>query len=254
MRRGWVWAIRPRPARRQIFGSWVVLPAGLAGQHHHLMPLDVEQLLRGRPPPAVRADSRWWYRLQPRLDQLDEASMLPEFRPAAGRPAWRPPDGWRCARSSASSSIRSLARQCASRARLHRGRMTAQLAEARWAAGWASTTAHRARLIRGGRGDGAEAANLRLQFVGQLRMLVQILGGVGLALTDALTAVAVPGARFFDQILAARPCRPDFSTMPAFTPRSMISPNFDTPSPYMISNSTCLNGGATLFFTTLTRV
>src|SRR3982750_3940575 len=41
--------------------------------------------------------------------------------------------------------------------------------------------------------------------------------------------------------------------MPAFTPRSINSPTFETPSPNMMSNSTCLNGGATLFFTTLTR-
>ncbi|PAV93082.1 hypothetical protein WR25_11431 [Diploscapter pachys] len=47
---------------------------------------------------------------------------------------------------------------------------------------------------------------------------------------------------------------PDFSTRPAFTPRSRISPIFEMPSPYMMSNSTCLNGGATLFFTTFTRV
>ena len=47
---------------------------------------------------------------------------------------------------------------------------------------------------------------------------------------------------------------PDFSTTPALTPRSISSPTLDTPSPYMMSNSTCLNGGATLFLTTLTRV
>src|SRR5262249_55880646 len=34
----------------------------------------------------------------------------------------------------------------------------------------------------------------------------------------------------------------------------MISPILETPSPYMMSNSTCLNGGASLFLTTLTRV
>ena len=47
---------------------------------------------------------------------------------------------------------------------------------------------------------------------------------------------------------------PDFSTTPARTPRSMSSPVFEMPSPYMMSNSTTRNGGATLFFTTLTRV
>jgi len=47
---------------------------------------------------------------------------------------------------------------------------------------------------------------------------------------------------------------PDFSTTPALTPISTNSPIFEMPSPYMMSNSTCLKGGATLFFTTLTRV
>src|ERR1700704_6570047 len=42
--------------------------------------------------------------------------------------------------------------------------------------------------------------------------------------------------------------------MPALTPRSRISPILETPSPYMMSNSTCLNGGASLFLTTFTRV
>jgi recombination protein RecA len=47
---------------------------------------------------------------------------------------------------------------------------------------------------------------------------------------------------------------PDFSTTFALTPRSTSSPVFEMPSPYMMSNSTCLNGGAILFLTTLTRV
>src|SRR4051812_24265448 len=47
---------------------------------------------------------------------------------------------------------------------------------------------------------------------------------------------------------------PDFSTMPAFTPRSISSPSFEMPSPYMMSKSTTRNGGAILFFTTFTRV
>ena len=47
---------------------------------------------------------------------------------------------------------------------------------------------------------------------------------------------------------------PDFSTIPADTPKSSNSPIFDMPSPYMISNSIILNGGAILFLTTLTRV
>ncbi len=41
--------------------------------------------------------------------------------------------------------------------------------------------------------------------------------------------------------------------IPAFTPRSMISPSLEMPSPYMMSNSTSRNGGATLFLTTFTR-
>ena len=47
---------------------------------------------------------------------------------------------------------------------------------------------------------------------------------------------------------------PDFSTKPPATPKSIISPSFDMPSPYKISNSVILKGGATLFFTTLTLV
>src|SRR3546814_8157819 len=42
--------------------------------------------------------------------------------------------------------------------------------------------------------------------------------------------------------------------MPVLTPISRISPIFEMPCPYMMSNSTCLNGGATLFLTTFTRV
>ena len=40
----------------------------------------------------------------------------------------------------------------------------------------------------------------------------------------------------------------------AFAAKSTTSPSLLMPSPYIISNSTTLNGGATLFFTTLTRV
>src|SRR5579871_377516 len=47
---------------------------------------------------------------------------------------------------------------------------------------------------------------------------------------------------------------PDFSTMPALEPKSISSTVLEIPWPYMMSNSTCRNGGATLFFTTLTRV
>src|ERR1700712_3064243 len=38
------------------------------------------------------------------------------------------------------------------------------------------------------------------------------------------------------------------------TPRSSKPPSRLMPLPYMMSNSACLNGGATLFLTTLTRV
>src|SRR5205823_5475030 len=47
---------------------------------------------------------------------------------------------------------------------------------------------------------------------------------------------------------------PDLSTTPQLTPSSRISPSRDTPSPWRISNSASRNGGATLFFTTFTRV
>ena len=47
---------------------------------------------------------------------------------------------------------------------------------------------------------------------------------------------------------------PLFSTMFSFEARSRRSPSLEMPSPYMMSNSTSLKGGATLFFTTLTRV
>src|SRR6266545_4972874 len=47
---------------------------------------------------------------------------------------------------------------------------------------------------------------------------------------------------------------PDFSSTPRLTPISSTSPSREMPSPYRMSNSACLKGGATLFFTTLTRV
>ena len=47
---------------------------------------------------------------------------------------------------------------------------------------------------------------------------------------------------------------PDFSTAPHSLPRSTRSPSWLMPSPYRMSNSTSRNGGAILFFTTLTRV
>src|SRR2546428_501272 len=45
-----------------------------------------------------------------------------------------------------------------------------------------------------------------------------------------------------------------FATMFAVEARSTRWPSFEMPEPYMMSNSTSLNGGATLFLTTLTRV
>ena len=42
--------------------------------------------------------------------------------------------------------------------------------------------------------------------------------------------------------------------MSAFEPRSINSPDLLIPLPYIRSNSTTLNGGETLFLTTLTRV
>ncbi len=42
--------------------------------------------------------------------------------------------------------------------------------------------------------------------------------------------------------------------MPCSEARSIRSPSREMPEPYMMSNSTSLKGGATLFFTTLTRV
>ena len=41
---------------------------------------------------------------------------------------------------------------------------------------------------------------------------------------------------------------------PALRPRSISSPAREMPRPYMMSNSTSRKGGASLFFTTLTRV
>jgi hypothetical protein len=46
---------------------------------------------------------------------------------------------------------------------------------------------------------------------------------------------------------------PVLSTTPIATPTSSRPPSFETPSPYITSNSATRNGGATLFFTTLTR-
>ena len=47
---------------------------------------------------------------------------------------------------------------------------------------------------------------------------------------------------------------PALSIIPSLTPVSTSSPSLEMPSPYIMSNSTTLNGGATLFFTTLTLV
>ena len=42
--------------------------------------------------------------------------------------------------------------------------------------------------------------------------------------------------------------------IPCSTPASSTVPDFEMPSPYMTSNSASRNGGASLFFTTLTLV
>src|SRR4051794_27309799 len=47
---------------------------------------------------------------------------------------------------------------------------------------------------------------------------------------------------------------PDFVTTLRSMPTSTTVPSQEKPVPYMMSNSACLNGGATLFFTTLTRM
>ena len=60
------------------------------------------------------------------------------------------------------------------------------------------------------------------------------------ALTELLTLVGEPGA--------------DFLTMPISTAMSSSEPSRLMPLPYMMSNSACRKGGATLFLTTFTRV
>ena len=47
---------------------------------------------------------------------------------------------------------------------------------------------------------------------------------------------------------------PAFLMISCSTPTSMSEPSLEMPLPYMMSNSHWRNGGATLFFTTLTRV
>jgi len=64
--------------------------------------------------------------------------------------------------------------------------------------------------------------------------------GVLPALADALTFVAVPGAALFDEIV-----------LDADVDQVGLRRNA---SPYMMSNSASRNGGASLFFTTLTFV
>ncbi len=84
------------------------------------------------------------------------------------------------------------------------------------------------------------AADRVLDALGDVGIFLQIELGVLAPLADAHAVVAEPGARLLDHV--------------AFTPRSISSPTLEMPSPYMISNSTCLNGGATLFLTTFTLV
>ena len=47
---------------------------------------------------------------------------------------------------------------------------------------------------------------------------------------------------------------PALVMIPSRTPKSISSPVWAMPSPYMMSNSASRNGGAILFFTTLARV
>ena len=61
------------------------------------------------------------------------------------------------------------------------------------------------------------------------------------ALAEPLAAVGEPRAALLDDLACS-------------TARSSRSPSREMPSPYMTSNSASRNGGATLFFTTLTRV
>ena len=71
-------------------------------------------------------------------------------------------------------------------------------------------------------------------------MIAQELLGVLAALGQRLVAVVED--------------EPRFSTTPSSTAMSSRSPALEMPSLYMMSNSATRNGGATLFFFTLTRV
>ena len=76
--------------------------------------------------------------------------------------------------------------------------------------------------------------------VGDVGIFLEELLGVFTTLTDALAVIGKPGAGFLDDV--------------GLDAKVDQLPVLDTPSPYMMSNSTCLNGGANLFLTTLTRV
>jgi len=80
----------------------------------------------------------------------------------------------------------------------------------------------------------------RLDFVCDLGVLLEEGLGVLAALAEALAVVGEPGAGFLDDA--------------GLEARSTSSPILEMPSPYMMSNSTCLKGGASLFLTTFTRV
>ncbi len=73
------------------------------------------------------------------------------------------------------------------------------------------------------------------------RVVAQEALGVLAALADALAVIGGLRARLLDH---PRPGRRDRAARRSF----------EMPSPYMMSNSTARNGGAILFFTTLTRV
>ena len=90
------------------------------------------------------------------------------------------------------------------------------------------------------RADAELLLDLLLDLVGEVGVVLEEAAGVLLALAELVALVGVPGAGLADE--------------PCSTPMSIRPPSRLMPLPYMMSNSACLNGGATLFFTTLTRV
>jgi hypothetical protein len=83
-------------------------------------------------------------------------------------------------------------------------------------------------------------ADFVFDLIGHMRGCLSGRFGVFTPLPNTFVAITEPSARFMDN--------------PSFHAKSSNSPIFEMPSPYMMSNSTCLKGGATLFLTTFTRV